>query len=216
MKERAKRRMRARRWSGLAFGLAATTCAVIVAGCGAARPVHYYTPEQPPAAQPAVSKAHAVSLLVARVRATRLLEDDRIVYGTSPVEMGVYSEHRWAEPPPEMIETMLIERLRATGQYQSVQRLSGAARGDYVVRGRLIALKELDLPSGIVARFAMELDLFQPKTGTVVWSQTYQHDEPVQKKSVEAVVEALQQNVETGLGQLTAGLGEYFAAHAGQ
>ena len=215
MKRRAKRKTAGRRRAP-GFALAALACAMFVAGCGAARPVHYYTLEQPPAAQPAESKAHAVSLLVARVRATRLLEDDRIVYGTSPVEMGVYTEHRWAEPPPEMIGTMLIERLRATGQYESVQRLSGAARGDYVVRGRLIALKELDLPSGIVARFAMELELFEPKTGTVVWSQTYQHDEPVQKKTVEAVVEALQQNVEAGLGQLVGGLGEYFAAHAAQ
>lgn len=215
MKGSAKQKMSGRR-KAPGFALAALACAMFVAGCGAARPVHYYTLEQPPAAQPATSKAHAVSLLVARLRATRLLEDDRIVYGTSPVEMGVYSEHRWAEPPPEMIETMLIERLRATGQYESVQRLSGAARGNYVVRGRLIALKELDLPSGIVARFAMELDLFQPKTGTVVWSQTYQHDEPVQKKTVEAVVEALQQNVEAGLGQLVGGLGEYFAAHGAQ
>ena len=196
--------------------IAATVVLVVLASCGASRPVRYYTLEKPPAAAPAAANAYPVSLLVARVRATRLLEDDRIVYGTSPVEMGVYSEHRWAEPPPEMIGTMLVERLRSTGQYKSVQRLAGAARGDYVVRGRLISLKEMDLAPGIVARFGMELELFQPKTGTVVWSQTYEHDEPVEKKAVNAVVEALQHNVDAGLTQLVAGLGQYFASQEGK
>jgi cholesterol transport system auxiliary component len=192
--------------------IAAAAFLITVAGCGAARPVWYYTLEPPPSTETPARNPYAVSLLVARLGATQLLEDDRIVYGVSPVEMGVYTSHRWAEPPPEMIETMLVERLRATGQYQSVERLSGAVRGNYVVRGRLISLKEMDLPSGIVGRFAMELDLFDPKTGTVVWSQTYEHDEPVQDKTVNAVVKALQRNVEAGLGELVTSLGQYFAS----
>lgn len=194
--------------------IAAAACLLVVAGCGAARPVRYYTLEPAPvSADTPAAQPYAVSLLVARVRATQLLEEDRIVYGVSPVEMGVYHSHRWAEPPPAMIETMLIERLRATGQYKSVQPLAGASRGNYVARGRLISLEEMDGPSGVVARFAMELELFDPKTGTVVWSQTYSHDDPVQNKTVNDVVEALQRNAETGLGQLVAGLGQYFSSH---
>lgn len=202
--------------------IAAIGCLIVVAGCGAARPVHYYTLESPPtstdtgaASAPTTAQPYA-ALLVARVRATQLLEEDRIVYGVTPVEMGVYTSHRWAEPPPEMIEMMLIERLRATGQYKSVQPLAGATRGNYIVRGRLISLEEMDSPSGVVARFRMELDLFDPKTGMVVWSQTYSHDDPVQSKTVNAVVEALQRNVETGLGQLVAELGQYFSSHSTQ
>jgi ABC-type uncharacterized transport system auxiliary subunit len=194
--------------------IAAAAVLTAIAGCGAGRPVRYYTLERPPIVQHAATNRYPVSLLVGRLRSTRLLEDDRIVYGMNAVEMGVYSGHRWAEPPAEMIETMLLERLRATAQYRSVQRLAGAARGDYVLRGRLISLKELDLPSGIVGRFAIELDLFQPKTGAVVWTQSYDHDEPVEKKTVTGVVGALQRNVEAGLAQLTADLGQYFASQA--
>jgi ABC-type uncharacterized transport system auxiliary subunit len=194
--------------------IAAAAVLAAIAGCGAARPVRYYTLERPLVNEQTATNSYPVSLLVGRLRSTRLLEDDRIVYGMNAVEMGVYNGHRWAEPPAEMIETMLLERLRATGQYKSVQRLAGAARGDYVLRGRLISLKELDLPSGIVGRFAIALDLFQLKTGTIVWTQSYEHDEPVEKKTVNDVVEALQKNVETGLGQLTASLGQYFASQA--
>lgn len=194
--------------------IAAAALLTVIAGCGASRPTRYYTLERPPVAETAPENPYPVSLLVGRLRSTRLLEDDRIVYSVSPVEMGVYNSHRWAEPPPEMIETMLVERLRSTGQYKSVQRLSGAGRGGYVLRGRLLTLKEIDSPSGIVGRFAIELELFQVKTGMIVWTQTYEHDEPVEKKTVNDVVEALQKNVETGLGQLTTGLGQYFASQS--
>jgi cholesterol transport system auxiliary component len=185
-----------------------------LAGCGASRPVRFYTLEKPPAGTPATVNPFPVALMVGRLSAPHLLRDDRIVYGMNEVEMGVYSGHRWAEPPPEMLESMLIEQLRATGQYRSVQRLSSAARGDYIVGGRLISLNELDTPSGIVARFAIELELFQPKTGTVVWTQSYQRDEPVARKTVNDVVEALQRNVQAGLSQLTNELGQYFTAQA--
>ena len=74
----------------------------------------------------------------------------------------------------------------------------------------------MDLPTGIVGRFAMQLELFQTKTGTVVWAQSYSHDEPVAKKKVNDVVEALQKSVQAGLNELTAGLDTYMAAHAGK
>jgi ABC-type uncharacterized transport system auxiliary subunit len=186
---------------------------VPLAGCGAARPSHYYSLEAlTPAPSPGAA-SYPVVLLVGRISSPHVLRDDRIVYGTGPVELGAYEYHRWAEPPAEMLEGLLVEQLRATGQYKSVQRYSSKARGDYLLRGHLISLNEMDNPGGVTARFAIRLELFQLKTGTVVWTQGYQHDEPVAKKSVDEVVEALQKNVRAGLSELTAGLGGYFASH---
>ena len=54
----------------------------------------------------------------------------------------------------EMIEQLLVERLRRTGQYKSVQKISSTARGDYLLRGRLSAMNEVDDPAGIKARFS--------------------------------------------------------------
>jgi ABC-type uncharacterized transport system auxiliary subunit len=184
-----------------------------LAGCGAARPARYYSLEALAPSAPAAAASYPVVLLVGRLSAPHVLRDDRIVYGTGRVELGVYEYHRWAQPPAEMLEELLLERLRATGQYKSVARLSGGARGDYLLRGHLASLNEMDGPGGVNARFAIRLELFQFKTGIVVWSQSYQHDEPVGKKAVGEVVEALQKNVRAGLDQLTADIGRYFAAH---
>jgi ABC-type uncharacterized transport system auxiliary subunit len=129
------------------------------------------------------------------------------------VEMGVDEFHRWTEPPTEMLEQLLVEQLRSSRQYKSVQRVSSSARGDYLLRGHLSSLNEMDDPSGLKARFIIQLELFDQKSGTVVWTETYSHDEPVEKKSVSAVVESLQKNVNAGLAQLTSSLAQYFASH---
>ncbi len=189
--------------------------AALAVGCGASRPVKYYTLESIPADAPVTSHAFPVTLLIAHITAPHLYRDDRIVYGNGPVQMGTYEYQRWAEPPTDMLESLLLESLRASGRFRSVERLSSSARGDYIVRGHLSALQEVDSP-GIIARFTIALELFYPKTGTTVWTQTYTHDEPAAAKTVPAVVEALEKNVRGGMEQLTASLSQYFAEHAPQ
>ena len=190
---------------------------IVTANCGAARPVKYYTLNPAPVPEPSVSVENdaplPVTILIGRITASHLYRDNPIVYSTGSVELGTYQDHRWAEVPTEMLETMLTQSLRAKGKFRSVGRLGSRARGDYVLRGHLYSLEEVDSPS-LVARFSLSLELFQPTTGNVVWSQSYSHDEPVNKKTVSAVVEALRQDVLAGLDQLTNSLDAYISTKA--
>jgi len=83
------------------------------------------------------------------------------------------------------------------------------------LRGHLYALDEVDKPE-IAARFSIELELFDTKTGATLWTNFYSHDAPVTGKTVPDVVQALDQNVRGGLNQLGASLAEYFASHPPQ
>ena len=188
--------------------------AYLAAGCVSAKSPRYYRLNLAPVATQSSTAPFQVSLLVGRLTAPRILRDDRVVYGMSDVEMGVDEYHRWTEPPTEMIEDLLVQRLRRSGQYKSVQRISSTARGDYLLRGHLSSLNEVDDPAGIKARFNVQLELFEQKSGGVVWTGSYSHDEPVEKKSVTAVVQSLQKSVNAGIEQLTAGLAQYFSSHS--
>jgi ABC-type uncharacterized transport system auxiliary subunit len=189
--------------------------ACLAAGCVSAKSPRYYRLNLASVAQSSTAPFQ-VSLLVGRLTAPRILRDDRVVYGMSDVELGVDEYHRWTEPPTEMIEDLLVQQLRHSGQYKSVQRISSTARGDYLLRGHLTSLNEIDEPSGIKARFNVQLELFEQKSGSVVWTGNYAHDEPVEKKTVTAVVESLQKTVNVGLEQLTASLAQYFASRPTQ
>jgi len=186
--------------------------ALLFSACGAARPNNYYMLELP-STPPAPVGTFPVSLLVGRIAAPHIFRDDRIVYRSGSTQMGTYEYHRWSEPPTEMLEAMLIRLLRDSGRYQSVQSQRSNARGDFILRGRLFDLEEISGPP-LAARVAFEIELYDIKNGTTVWSQYYSHDEPVSAKEVPAVVEALTRNVQVGLQQIVAGLDQHFASHS--
>jgi ABC-type uncharacterized transport system auxiliary subunit len=186
----------------------------LLSACGASRPVKYYVldVDVPPAASP---QPLPVTLLVGRITATHLYRDDRLVYGSGPVELGTYEYERWAEAPSDMIQDILITSLRSTGQYRSVSKMASTMRADYIVRGRLFSLYEVD-GKPLVGRFSVQLELVDPKAGMTIWTDSYSHDEPVSGKRVENVVEALDKSVLTGMQQLTANMGQYIASHPPQ
>jgi ABC-type uncharacterized transport system auxiliary subunit len=198
-------------------GLLALAAMIVSASCGATRPVSYYTldarPMLAPAAAPLGDSPLPVSIVVGRVSASPLYMATPIVYQTSDVQMGTYEYHCWAQVPTEMLEMMLTQELASSGRFRSVTRLGNGTRGDYLLRGHLYALEEVDSPS-LAARFSLELELIDQKTRTVVWTQTYSHSEPVSRKTVSAVVEALRQNVSAGIGQLAGSLDTYLASAA--
>jgi ABC-type uncharacterized transport system auxiliary subunit len=186
----------------------------IAAGCGASRPVKYYVLNIGPAPMNPASAQFPIRILVSRVTASHLYRDDRLVYGSGSVQLGTYEYERWASPPADMMEDALISSLRTSGAYSSVSKMGSNLSGDYILRGNLYALDEVQTPA-LAARFSFQLELFDPKAGVTVWSDSYTHDEPIagKKPKVADVVDALDRNVRTGLTQLTTNLGQYFASH---
>lgn len=187
------------------------------AGCGAARPSRYYeltvphetgeTGDDPPA-----TNRYNVSLLLGPLRASHLYREDRIVYGTSSEHMGTYEYQRWAEPPTEMIEEVLLRELRASGRFKEVHGMRSNAVGDYLLHGRLFEFKEITGPP-LVGRVEIGLELRDVKTGATVWDHFYSHDEPAGGKDISAVVAALNRNVHRGIGEFQASLDHYFSTH---
>lgn len=188
------------------------TAALLCASCGATRPSRYYAIEVP-ASGSSAANAMPVTLLVGRITAPQVLRDDRIAYRSSSTEIGMYEYHRWSEPPASMMEALLVRRLRADGRYQSVQSLSSNAEGDFILRGRLHQFEEVSGNPGIAARVSLEIELFEKKSGTVVWNHLFNDEEPVATKEVPAVVDAINRGSQKVLDQIASGLASYFAQH---
>lgn len=179
-------------------------------GCGASRPIKYYTVQLPVAPTPATD-TYSVSLLVGSIVGPEIFKDTPIAYRTGTNEVGTYQYSRWVEPPVEMLKGRLIRMLRTSGQYQSVSGLGSSAEGQFLVRGRLYEFEEVDSGS-ISGLVSMEFELYDRKSGKVVWSHSYSQSEPVEGKKISAVVTALDRNLDRGLKEVAAGLGQYFSA----
>lgn len=193
------------------FRLAATV--LFLGGCGATRPSKYYQltiPGDAPVAREV--QPTPVTLLVGTLLASDLYREDRIVYSTAGEEMGTYQYQRWAEPPTEMIQEVLLRELRSSGHYRAVFAHRSDTNGDFLLRGRLYDFKEVS-GNSMVARLTVDFEMRDLKNGTTVWTHYYHHDEPVNEKNVSAVVAALDRNVQRSVKEVLESLDQYFASH---
>jgi ABC-type uncharacterized transport system auxiliary subunit len=186
--------------------------ALVLCGCGTGPESKYYQLSPPAQANPAASgDPLPVTVLIGPLRSSHLYREDRLVYATGNEEMGTYQVHRWAEPPAEMVRELLWRSLRTSRRFSAVSLMSSNARGDFLLQGNLYDFKEIS-GSSLVTRVTMDLELREITTGAIVWTHDYSRDEPVNGKSVSAVVAALDQNVQRGVTEATASLSDYFVA----
>ena len=199
--------------AGIALITVIALMAGLLSGCGAARPSKYYQLTVPADAS-AVEKADAVpvTLLLGQLMTSHLYREDRIVYGSGAEELGTYEYHRWAEPPAEMIQEVLLRELRSSGRYRAVHFRRSNVRGDFALRGHLYDFKEVT-GSPVSARVTLDLEMRDLKSGATVWTHYYTHDEPTNGKDVPSVVAALDKNVQRGVKEVVESLDQYFASH---
>ena len=202
-----------RPWARLGWLAALWMMVGSLTGCGAVRPVKYYQLTVPTDAGD-IEKADAVPvrLLLGGLVTSHLYREDRIVYGNGPEQLGTYEYQRWAEPPAEMIQEILLRELRATGHYRAVHVRRSNVTGDFAIRGRLYDFKELE-GGALSTRVTMEFEMRDLKSGATVWNHYYTHDEPASGKDVPAIVAALDRNVQHGVKEVVDSLDRYFASH---
>src|SRR5205814_5029833 len=70
--------------------------AVGLGACRGGRLIRYYTVELPPAAQPSTN-VYPITVLIGRIGAPEILQDDPIAYRTGPNEIGTRSEEHTSE-----------------------------------------------------------------------------------------------------------------------
>jgi ABC-type uncharacterized transport system auxiliary subunit len=185
----------------------------LACGCGAARPSKYYQLTPPSgSSSSAAQDALPVSLLLGPMQTSHLYREDRIVYSSERQQMGTYETERWSEPPVEMMQAVLLRKLRTSGRYRDVNTVRTGATGDFMLRGRLYDFKEVSGRS-LIARLSFDLELHDAKTNGTVWTYSYNFDEPVGGKDVPAVVAALDRNVQRAAGDVAGALEQFFSAH---
>jgi len=181
-------------------------------GCGGAIPkTRYYVLQLPaPAPQPREPGPHTAAMMPFRV--PDHLEQDRIQYRPSGVEVDFYEYHRWAERPGPALTAALLDRLRAQRLFSGVTLFDGRTKPDYLIRPRLEQLEELDSGNGVTVRVEMAAEAVDLKTNRTVWTGAATHSAPVSVGEVKAVVEELSRGVDACLSQITASLEGFLRA----
>lgn len=177
----------------------------LLAGCGSEKvpPTRYYKLDIPPAPAPA-GPSVPVSLRIEPFRSTRLLRQDRIVYRPSAVEVGYYEYHRWAEPPNDSVTRALADQLTKRRAFQSIRISNGGDKADYVLRGTIDQLQEVDYKGAVRAQVSISAVLEDPSQRRTIWSGTASSESAVTQRDVQGVVAAMGKASQQSIARLTA------------
>lgn len=191
---------------GLFWGLAAW---LALSGCGGGKipSTRYYTLNL--AAPAPAPERLEFSGIVMPFRAAEIIVRDRIVYRESREEVGFYEYHRWAEDPRTQIAEALVKKLLSRGSFSSLTFFDGRTKGDYILRGGIKRLEEVDYDPPVSAAVEISLELVDSKSAKVVWSAAAAKVGPVTSGDVRSVVTGLSQAADQGITELAGKLDSY-------
>lgn len=187
--------------------------ALLLGGCTARVPRnHYYTLRADLPTPPPPASSLPVGLAVARfTAASRALAQERLVYRTAPHRVDFYEYHRWTDSPPDLVTRILIDRLAASGLFRSVTPVQTGSASDFILGGRVESLEEIDSGQDVSARVAITAELTDAKTRAIVWTGRGAKEAPVRDRSVDGVVQALNEALADSLEEITRALLPYLS-----
>ena len=187
--------------------------ALLVSCGGKIPPTFYYQLNLQEPAVPAVAQGSATALIMP-FKASEMLTQDRIVYRPSPEEVGYYEYHRWAEDPRTTITKSFQGQLRRRGTFSRVVGFESRAKADYVIRGRIERLEEVDYGGGVTVRAALTLDLLKLPSRQTVWQGMSESSQPVSVGEVRGVVTQMSGAVQSALEKLASDLDAFVRSEA--
>ncbi len=190
-------------------GVSVLVLALALGGCGKVPQTRYYTIDAGLPAAPG-SQALPYDIAVARFSAPQVLAQDRLIFRPGSHQVDYYQYRRWSDPPADLVTQALLAHLRRTGLFRSVSTLQGAPRSDYVLRGRVDHLEEVNSDENVSVHVTLALEAVDTKTRAVVWSGSGNYANPVAEHSVEGIVKEINEGVHQNLQQLTTSLASYF------
>ncbi len=149
-------------------------CATISALGEASQTLEVYE-LQTPRLGPQSGRRTNIEMVVEKPAASGALDTDRIMIRPQPLQAQYLPGVRWADPAPDMLQTLLVRSLSESGSFQSVGRRPLAAAGDFAVLSELTDFQAILLDGGDQARVEVRLmvRLVRERDARVVASRTF-------------------------------------------
>lgn len=177
--------------------------ALVLAGCGSVRYPATYTLDFPRPVQAAFSSGALAPVAVGEFRCPEYLCEGRIVYRSSPEEVGFYEYHRWAMNPRDAITQYVMDDFRALSLFQSVAVHERGSDAAYVLSGNIERFEEVDEGRDVHVVCTISAQLLETRTRSVVWSDTASETVTVEKRDVRGVVSSLSAAARMAADRLT-------------
>lgn len=164
-----------------------TACSLPFAESGPAPRQYLLTAEFEHTAPPT---GEAPVLMIARPRASAGFDTNRMLYLEQPARLDAFARNRWAAPPAEMLEPLLVDALEATGAFQAIVVAGSGLGADLRLDTEILKLQQefFERPSRV--RLAVRATLVNTRTGRISLAETFRTTEPAPGNDPESGVDA--------------------------
>ena len=179
------------------------------AACGHVRyPTNYLLNFPPPPPSFAAPRDMRGALAIQEFQCPQYLCEGRIVYRSSPEEIGSYEFHRWAMNPRDMITQSVADRIRSEALFHSVVLKGTGVEPAYVLKGNIERLEEVDEGRDVRVVCTISAQLLDTQTKSVIWTHTESQTIAVQNRNVAGVVSSLSTAARMAVDNLVKSLAE--------
>jgi ABC-type uncharacterized transport system auxiliary subunit len=179
-------------------------------GCGKLPLIHYYDIHYPQAAALHSAPKLKETLGIAGFTASFSYRQSRLLYReeTPATKVGFYEDRRWVSSPTELVTLAAISHFRQSGLFARVIPNPGDSSVDYVLKGRITELEELDKPDGYYAKVSLEAELYdlRQKRQTVIWTGAVHRQRKTSVRNVDDIANELSLAVGEALQELVSQL----------
>lgn len=166
---------------------------LVLASCASTPDLDYYTLDMSSSGKIVTD----LNLEVGRFTASQRLDRTQIVIQQSPTRIEFYATERWASSVSEMVESKLAAEFGPPVD----------GRRALLVSGKVVALDQIDSPSGPQALARLEIAIREggaKRFETPLLEKTYEARRAADSNSVDAVVQALSRAVEAIAAEIAA------------
>lgn len=148
---------------------------IFLTGCSVFGPVstssqtYVINPDVHPAVKS--NRSHA-TLLVAPVSSDSIYNTNQMAYSTKPYEIAYFSKNEWAEAPPQMLQTLLVQTLQNTHHFSAVT-MSPTSSYTYLLNAQLLELRQVFNSYGSQLYLKMRIQLVNGTTNQVIATKQF-------------------------------------------
>ncbi len=176
-------------------GLAALSCAALVAGCASSSVPQALYDLTAPSSFPSAGKQVRGQVLVAEPRALSSLNTNLIAVKPTPTTLSYFDRVAWTDRLPRLLQARMVEALQNSGRFRAVGVPGDGILVNYQVQTDIRDF-ELDTRAGTVY-IALMVRVLDDTTGRVVAQQLFEGRAPATAsapgKAIEAFDAALDQ-----------------------
>jgi cholesterol transport system auxiliary component len=143
-----------------------------------------------------------VNLLITMPGASSIYNTTAIAYTTKPYEIAYFAKNSWAETPPQMLQSLLIQTLQRTHYFHSVGSLASMGNYNYILNTQIIQLEQ-DFSAGRkVVRLVLRAQIVNSTNNQIIASKEFSVSEVILHADPYAGVTATNKAVARALSQL--------------